>query len=103
MKWLYLSLGILLSFNLTIKLLEPLQAERDRTTVKIQSLQSCYFSAVKFAKMDPDKSSEFCEQHSKETTENYADIAKQMDEMTDQMYSPGRYYSRQVKSWLGIK
>lgn len=101
MKWLYLIIGLILSFNLTIKFLEPLQAERDITTVKIQSLQSCYFTAVKFANMDPDKSAEFCDQHSKMATENYEDIARKMDEITDKRYDPSNYYGRKIKAWLG--
>lgn len=102
MKWLYLVLGLLLSFNATLILVEPLQVEREKTIVKIQSLQSCYFSAVKFAKIDPDKSAEFCDKHSADTTANYSEIAQKMDEITDQQYTPRNYYGRKIKSWFGF-
>lgn len=99
MKYLYLVLGMVFSFNATIWLIEPYQHERDVTITKIQSLQSCYFTATKFAKMGHEESAKFCEAHSAETTENFTDIAVQMDQMTDEMYSPVNYYSKKVKSW----
>jgi hypothetical protein len=102
MKWFYLILGLLISFNGTIYLIEPLQSEREKTIVKIQSLQSCYYSAVKFGKMDPDKSDKFCTQHSDTTLENYTDIAQQMDKITDEQYSPSKFYYQRFKNWLNF-
>lgn len=92
MRLVYTLLGMFLAFNLTILFLEPIQKERDLGIVKVQSLQSCYFSAVKFAKQDPEESAKFCEQHSTTTTENFHDIANQMDEITDKKYSPVSFY-----------
>lgn len=102
MRLAYLLLGIFLSFNLTLTLIEPYQRDRDVTTTKIQSLQSCYFSAVKFAGQDPDKSAEFCDKHSREATEHYSDIADQMDQITDQKYSPVQYYWKKIKTSVSV-
>lgn len=97
MKALYLILGILLSFNITLKLVEDYQFERDITTTKLQSLQSCYFSAVKLGAVDPTRAEEFCLTHSKETTENYRDISRQMEYLTDQQYSLSNFYTSKFK------
>lgn len=100
MKVLYVFLGMILSFNLTLMALDPLAAERDKAIVRVQSLQSCYFASVRFAKMDPAKSEEFCLNHSNVTTETFKDIAVQMDAITDKQYSPWVYYGSKIKAWF---
>ena len=97
MRALYLILGTLLSFNITLKLVEKYQFERDITTTRIQSLQSCYFSAVKLGAVDPAKAEEFCLKHSEDTTVNYRDISKQMEYLTDQQYSFSNFYANKIK------
>jgi hypothetical protein len=98
MKYLYLILGMVLSFNLTLWAIDPILKERDLNIVRVQSLQSCYFASVKFANMDPDKSSEFCNKHKDFTVETFHDIAVQMDKITDEQFSPINYYSNFLKN-----
>ena len=86
-----------MSFLFTLELVEPYQSYRDVTTTRLQALQSCYFSAVKFAQMDPDKSAVFCKNHSDEAALHYKDIARQMDQLTDQQYTLQRFYSKKFK------
>ncbi len=99
MRILYTILGLVLSFNLTLWAIDPIAKERDLAIVRVQSLQSCYFASVKFAKMDPSASEEFCLKHSDTTTENFHDIALQMDEITDKQYRPWNYYQKKFVSW----
>lgn len=99
MRVLYTILGLVLSFNLTLWVIDPIAKERDLAIVRVQSLQSCFFASVKFAKMGIPESEEFCLKHSDTTTENFHDIAVQMDEITDKQYSPWNYYKKKFVSW----
>lgn len=100
MKLLYFILGGLFVMNITIWKLDQVQTESQVSLVKIQSLQSCYFTAVKFGGKSPEESGAFCEKHSAEITENFQDIAKQMDEITDKQFMPA--WSLHLQKMTGL-
>lgn len=94
----YLVLGLFLSFNLTINVLDKITTEKEKDLVYLVTLQSCYFSTMKNVK-DPseEKLSEFCKKHAEVSKVNYEDISKQMDEITDAKYSVKNYFYKLIK------
>ena len=85
------------TFIFTMKILEPYQLEREKSIIKIQSLQSCYFSLTKKGNGNIVENSNFCLEHSKKTTKNYIDIGYQMNKIVDKQYSPATYWSSIIK------
>ncbi len=83
----YFVMGCFLSFIFTLKFVEPIQERSEITIVQIQSLQSCYFSAVKLGKVDHKKASEFCLNHQEQTVRNFTDISSQMNSYYDNKYT----------------
>lgn len=97
----YLVLGLFLSFNLTIDVLDKITTEKEKDLVYLVTLQSCYFSTMKNVK-DPSEEqlSEFCKKHAEASKVNYEDLSKQMDEITDAKYSLKNYFYRFFKNLL---
>lgn len=90
-------LGLFIAFMGTVRLADKFQTEREYAVVKIQSLQSCYFSAVKLGKVNPDVADKFCREYSDSSLQTYREVGIQMDQITDEMYSPVNYYKAQLK------
>lgn len=84
MKFLYLILGLVISFNATMQALEKTVSERERTITYIQSLQTCQFLVVT-KKLEA--SDEFCKEYAANQKENFSDISAMMDKITDKKYS----------------
>ena len=81
-KIVYISLGLFIGLVLVSRSYSKIQYSKEKTMIYISSFNSCYMGMSQSGQVDH-KASEFCDKFAIQSSENYADISKKMDEILD--------------------
>jgi len=88
----YLLIGSLVSFILTLHVVDKINFDKEKDLVYLTGLQSCYFSGMKqVPNPDDNRIGEFCKNHATQLRDNYGEVSRQMNEVLDKKYSIWNY------------
>lgn len=81
-KLVYVSLGLFIGLVIVALSYSKIQYAKEKTMIYISSFNSCYMGMSQAKPLDRN-ASEFCDKFAIQSSENYAEISKKMDEILD--------------------